>query len=110
VNPGLTKDSREQQIAGISHTLRAVARESQLPFIVLSQLNEEGKLRESRVIAHNANIVMLVDIDGDIFTVKVKKGRGIPLDDYKLTYDRTHAQLIPESTANAPGQPEEASQ
>ena len=96
VNPGMTRDSREQQIAGISHTLRAIARESQLPFIVLSQLNEEGKLRESRVIAHNANIVMLVQIDGDKFVVKVVKGRGIPLGEYALTYDRQFARLVPD--------------
>jgi len=96
VNPGMTRDSREQQIAGISHTLRAIARESQLPFVVLSQLNEEGKLRESRVIAHNANIVMLVQIDGNKFVVKVVKGRGIPLGEYTLTYDRQFARLVPD--------------
>jgi replicative DNA helicase len=97
VNPGLTRENREQQIAGISHGLRSLARETQLPMIVLSQLNDEGKLRESRVIAHNANVVMMVEIQpGGRFRVSVTKGRGIPCGDYFLTFDALFARLIPD--------------
>lgn len=97
VNPTLSKDSREQQVAAISHGLRALARECRLPFVVLSQLNDEGKLRESRVIAHNANIVMLVEVDGngDNVAIKVVKGRGIPCSEYRMEFVRRFCRLIP---------------
>lgn len=98
VNPSLTKDNREQQVAQISHTLRTVARETQIPMIVLSQLNDEGKLRESRVIAHNANIVMTVEIDSDDVKISVVKGRGIPCGEYRMQFDRQFAALIPEKS------------
>ncbi|MEI8376452.1 MAG: DnaB-like helicase C-terminal domain-containing protein, partial [Planctomycetota bacterium] len=97
VNPGLTKDNREQQIAQISHTLRSLARETDLPFLVLSQLNDEGKLRESRVIAHNANVVMLVegDSDAETFKIKIVKGRGIPCGEYAMKFDSRYSRLLP---------------
>ncbi len=95
VNPGLTKESREQQVAGISNTLRALARETKLPFVILSQLNDEGRLRESRVIAHNANVVIVVEAEEEKFTAKVIKGRGIPCQDYEMEFDRLHALLVP---------------
>jgi len=95
VNPGMTKDNREQQIAGISHELRSIARETHMPMIVLSQLNDEGKLRESRVIAHNANIVAKVEVDGNVVTVRLIKGRGIPCGEYTLDFNRSLGVLIP---------------
>lgn len=91
-----TRENREQQVANISHALRALARETRLPMLVLSQLNDDGKLRESRVLGHNANVVMLVSVNRDQVTVKVVKGRGIPHDEYGLKFDRIHARLIPD--------------
>lgn len=104
VNPGITKESREQQVAKISHELRALARETKLPFVVLSQLNDEGRIRESRVIAHNANIVMVVAIEKiqdqnqqwyDIVKVSIVKGRSVATGDHLLEFDRKMARLIP---------------
>lgn len=95
VNPGFTKENREQQVAGISHALRTVARETRLPMVILSQLNEEGKLRESRVISHNANVVLQVGIDNETLTVEVTKGRGIPYGKYTLRFNRRFCKLEP---------------
>ena len=96
VNPGIvTRENREQQVAQISHALRAMARETKLPFIILSQLNDEGKLRESRVIAHNANIVMIVEATEDVVIAKIIKGRGIPCGEYSLDFERRFARLVP---------------
>jgi KaiC/GvpD/RAD55 family RecA-like ATPase/5S rRNA maturation endonuclease (ribonuclease M5) len=96
VCPEATKESREQQVAAISHKLRALARETKLPTVILSQLNDEGKLRESRVIAHNANVVLLIEQDKDEFIVSVTKGRGIPEGKFRLEFNRRFARLIPE--------------
>jgi hypothetical protein len=93
VNPGLTRESREQQVATISQTLRAVARESQVPMIVLSQLNDEGLLRESRVIGHNADIVMNVDLEKDQANLEIMKGRSVAEDSYTLNFERRYARI-----------------
>lgn len=95
VNPTQFRDNREQQVAAISYTLRATAREAKLPMIVVSQLNDEGKIRESRVLAFNANVVMRTEVQEDRFIVHVEKGRGIPLGRYELVFDRTYARLKP---------------
>lgn len=88
------RESRERQVAAISHGLRILARESRLPFLVLSQLNDEGKLRESRVIAHNAHVVLQVDArEGGEMKVNVVKGRGIPTGNYTLEYERIFCRL-----------------
>jgi replicative DNA helicase len=101
VNPEWSKDNREQQVAQISHKLRSLAREAKIPFVVLSQLNDEGKLRESRVIAHNANVVLSVEVEksdkpnlDDTVRVSVTKGRSLPLADYNMKFDRSYATLI----------------
>lgn len=106
VNPGFSKDNREQQVANISHVLRQIARESNLPMVVLSQINDEGKLRESRVIAHNANVVLSVEmvessvdekgnkIGTDQFRISVVKGRSIPKDSFLLNFESRYGRLV----------------
>lgn len=79
------KSNREQEIAAISHGLKAVANENKCPLIALSQLNEEGFLRESRAIGHDANIVLLLDHEDDEITVKIDKGRTIPKTSFPLS-------------------------
>lgn len=95
VNPELSRETREQQIAGISHGLRAIARETRLPMVILSQLNDEGKLRESRVIAHNANVVFIAEVNRDTLKVKIVKGRGVALAEYEMEFHRLYARLVP---------------
>ncbi len=110
VNVGISRDTREQQVANISHGLRTLARECKIPVVVLSQLNEEGNIRESRVISHNANIVMTVEVVANSVTLKIVKGRGIPCKTYHLEFARKYSQLIPKpreknSDAESPGLP-----
>jgi len=90
---GAFKDNREQQVAAISRSFRALAKELRLPVIVLSQLNDDGRIRESRVIAHDSHIVLIVQDDGENFVVKIQKGRSIPKADYLMRYDRQFCRL-----------------
>lgn len=101
INPSLkTRDSREQEVAGISHALRRIALESKLPMVVLSQLNDEGKLRESRVIAHNANVVIQVQMEqgGDQVALQVVKGRSVPCGTHKMSFERQFCRFRPITT------------
>lgn len=90
INPEDARDPREQQVAKIAREIRALAKEVKLPFIVLSQLNDDGKLRESRVVAHEAHNVILLEADEQTspatMKMKVVKGRRIPKRNYDLLY------------------------
>ncbi len=86
---------REQQIAGISRAIHAMAKDAKVATIVLSQLNDEGKLRESRVLSHEAhNVVLLENHEGEGYILfRVVKGRSIPKREYRLEYDTRYARV-----------------
>lgn len=93
VNTSGYKDNREQQVASISRGMKALAKETKLPVIALSQLNEEGKVRESRGIAHDANIVMLLSGKAPNITLDVVKGRSIPKGQYSFKFESDYAKF-----------------
>jgi replicative DNA helicase len=62
----LGKDfSREREVAEVSRTLRLLAMELKCLVIGITQLNEQGKARESRAIGQDATCVMVVKHDED---------------------------------------------
>lgn len=97
---------REQQVAEVSRGLKAMAKELDLPVIVLSQLNRSSEkenrtprlsdLRESGSIEQDADIVMMLsrpkDADEKFQTATgaadliVAKQRNGPVGDLKLTF------------------------
>ena len=60
-----TGDNREQEIASISRGLKGMAIELNIPVLGLSQLNDDGKLRESRAIGHDADSAWIIANDGE---------------------------------------------
>lgn len=60
-SPEKAKQSREQEVADISHGLKAMAKELNAPVIGLSQLNDDGKLRESRAIGQDADMIWVLN-------------------------------------------------
>lgn len=58
-------DSREQEVSGISKGCKAIAMELDIPVLALSQLNDDGKLRESRAIGQDADSVWILENDGE---------------------------------------------
>lgn len=58
-------DNREQEIAGISSGLKSLAMELDCCVIALSQLNDDGKLRESRAIGQDADSVWKLQNEGE---------------------------------------------
>lgn len=91
--PPLARDSREQQIAQIGRSLKGIAKECKVPLIAVSQLNEEGKIRESRAIAHDAHIVFLLEWNGDDLMLKVTKGRSIQKRNYPLNFTPKYCRM-----------------
>lgn len=58
-------DNREQEISSISKGIKAMAMELDLPVLALSQLTDDGKLRESRAIGQDADTVWKLENDGE---------------------------------------------
>ena len=72
-----------------------MAKQTKLPFIVLSQLNDDGKLRESRVVGHEAHNVIELEPNEEqtTMTLKVVKGRRIMKKDYVCDYQPEYARI-----------------
>lgn len=98
----MLRENREQQIAAISRALKALGKECKLPVIALSQLNEEGKIRESRAVAHDAHIVIILEPEGDDLLMRVVKGRSIPKDEYQVGFKGKYCQMFQELRTSVP--------
>lgn len=70
-------ESRERQVANMSRQLKVAAKESGVLVLALSQLNEEGQLRESRAIEQDADEVLYVtQTDGSHYLWLTKNRHG----------------------------------
>jgi len=107
------KIQREQQISEISRGLKSLAKELNVPVIVLSQLNRESEkekrqpklsdLRESGSIEQDADVVLLLarpKDTGDDFSVAadtadliIAKQRNGPVGDLKLTFRKEYTRF-----------------
>ena len=111
-------ESREREISTISHTLKAVAKELDVPIVALSQLNRTleqradkrpmlSDLRESGSIEQDADVVMFIHRpeyykiatfeDGrsteNIAEIIIGKQRNGPTGDVRLFYQKEHASF-----------------
>lgn len=57
--------TREREVAEVSRSLRLLGLELGCLVIGITQLNEQGKARESRAIQQDATCVMAIEIDGE---------------------------------------------
>lgn len=64
--------TREQELADYASSLKNLAKELECPVFTASQLNDDGKLRESRAIGHEADIVIKITDKG----LRIDKNRG----------------------------------
>lgn len=69
-------DSREQEVASVSRRLKRLARTLKIPVLTASQLNDEGKMRESRAIGQDADVVLSIVDDDARAGLKVIKNRN----------------------------------
>jgi replicative DNA helicase len=63
VQPGRLRreDTREREVADVSRRLKALATELKVSVFALSQVNDQGLLRESRAIGQDADIVLKIE-------------------------------------------------
>jgi replicative DNA helicase len=66
-------DSRENKMSEAARYLKALASTENVAIITASQVNEDGRLRESRAIGHHANLVLAIG-DGEIECRKFRRG------------------------------------
>jgi replicative DNA helicase len=88
VGPDDSKENRERQVANISGQAKQMAKELKSPVMILSQLNDDGKLRESRAIGMDGNVVLKLDTpdpenapnERDLWICKQREGpRNVPV-------------------------------
>lgn len=87
-------ESRQQEVADISRGIKGMARELNIPVLALSQLNDDGKLRESRAIGQDSDNVwvLCVEEDEDLMqmelpvTLRVNKSRNGPIGAVELLF------------------------
>ena len=97
IPPTNPKDSRERQVAEMSFQLQKMAQELGICVIAMSQLNDDGKLRESRAIGHDADVVMILEGDNEQpdRMLKVVKNRNGELGRVPLEFDGLHQIFRP---------------
>ena len=124
-----TKGNREQEVSNISRSLKAIAKELNIPIIALSQLNRmvegragglQGKrpqladLRESGAIEQDADIVVFIhrpekygfteDNEGNSLRgfaeIIIAKHRNGALEDIPLTFKNQFAKFVEPETFN----------
>ncbi len=85
-------DNREQQVASISRGLKSMALELGVCVIGLSQVNDEGRLRESRAIGQDADSIWMLENEGawqpkiQPIKLSVQKSRDGETGEVKLTF------------------------
>jgi hypothetical protein len=92
------RDNREQQVASMGRAIRVMAKELDVPVLVLSQLNDEGKLRESRAVGHDAHAIFKLKEEGEDdesrspyddrdMILRIQRARSMPRGDYRLRFE-----------------------
>ena len=90
MEPTNSRDSRERQVAECSRTMKTTAVELGVPIIVLCQLNEDNRARESRAIEQDSNIFAIIEPaqNGNArdYDLHLKYTRSCPLARIPLTF------------------------
>lgn len=110
-SPSNSKDNRHHQIEEISRGLKVLAKQLGLTTVILSQLNREvekrvggrptlGGLKESGAIEEDADVVILLSVDGTrengdvVVHAEVAKNRGGKKGFVKLAFSGRHQRFV----------------
>lgn len=81
---GHEKNNREQVVNHFALSLKQLASELGVPVLTMSQLNDQGEVRDSRAIEHHADFVLLAEVAEKANSeglheaqIRIKKGRSV---------------------------------
>jgi replicative DNA helicase len=98
LTPATAKDdSRERAMSNAAQSLKQMAKELGVVVVGLSQLNDSGKLRESRAIGHHADKVITITHDEDEqgkAYLRVDKNRSGPTGTVTVTFLREFTRFV----------------
>ena len=90
MEPTNTRDNRERQVAECSRTMKTTASELGVPILVLCQLNEDNRARESKAIEQDSNIFAIIEPaqsgNGQDYDLNLKYTRSCPRARIPLTF------------------------
>jgi replicative DNA helicase len=88
-------DNREQAVSDIARKLKNLATKIKVPVIAGSQVNDDGKLRESRAIKQHSNQVIYIKHKDDKSCIFVDKNRRGPRNyQFPITMNGEISKLI----------------
>ena len=93
MEPSNRTDSRERQVAECSRTIKTTASELGIPIIVLAQLNDDGRSRESRAIEQDSNIFALIEEEDGRHYLNLKYTRSCPRLRIPLTFRKEYTRF-----------------
>lgn len=93
MEPTARDDTRERQVAESSRVIKTTAAELGVPIIVLSQLNDQGRSRESRAIEQDSNIFAVIEEDEDGHWLNLKLTRDCPGGRIPFTFRKELRQI-----------------
>jgi replicative DNA helicase len=95
MEPSNRTDSRERQVAECSRTIKTTAAELGIPIIVLAQLNDDGRSRESRAIEQDSNIFAVIEQEDEGHYLNLKHTRSCPSTRMPLTFQKEYTRFEP---------------
>lgn len=78
-------DNRERAVAHISKTAKQCAKQNKVTILMPSQLNDDGKMRESRAISHDADVILVIRKPKPEDATGGRRGYAKPQPDAELT-------------------------
>jgi replicative DNA helicase len=94
LTPQNVKDeNRERAMSTAAQALKQMAKELDIVVVGISQLNEQGKLRESRAIGHHADVVMTIEHDGLDSSIRINKNRSGPTGSVPVRFLREYTSF-----------------
>lgn len=91
---------REQQVAKMAKDFRGICKDLNVPVILISQINDDGKLRESRAVGHAAHAVMILEeMDPSNngterkLRLKVERARSMPRGEYPILFEVLYSRM-----------------
>ncbi len=91
-----------------------MAKEADVPVLALSQLNDEGKLRESRTIGFDAHGIFMLEEKGEVdnyslardVNLKVVRARSIPRGHFDVWFEPIYCRMTGEEVTKTNQFPE----